>query len=153
VAKEADGKSLRALALRALARREHTRLELSRRLAPHGETAEIEALLDDLERLELLSDVRAVESFVAARRGRYGNLRLKRELRERGAADTLIETALARTAEDELPRAHELWQRRFGQPPSGPSDRLRQQRFLMARGFAPDMLKRVLRKYEEDEQT
>ncbi|HLT27498.1 MAG TPA: recombination regulator RecX, partial [Zeimonas sp.] len=41
--------TLKARALRALARREHSRVELERKLAPHAESSEqLEALLDRL---------------------------------------------------------------------------------------------------------
>jgi regulatory protein len=142
---------LRALALRLLARRECTRAELQRKLAAHGEAADVEALLDDLERLELLSDARAVESFVRANRGRYGSFRLRHALRERGVAQTLIDAALAGCRDDELERAHAVWSARFGERPGSPADYLKQQRFLQARGFAPDLLKKVLRRIDEDE--
>ena len=57
--------SLRERALRLLARREHTRAELARKLAVHTEDpAELERVLDDFERRGWLSERRVVEQMV-----------------------------------------------------------------------------------------
>ena len=69
--------TLRERALGLLARREHSRVELARKLAPHAESAEeLEALLDDLCARRLLSDERYVEMRLNARAARFGNARL-----------------------------------------------------------------------------
>ena len=61
---EADRpEELRARALRLLARREHSRVELGRKLAPHAESNEaVESLLDALEQKKQLSDARFAEA-------------------------------------------------------------------------------------------
>lgn len=139
--------SLRERALRLLARREHARAELARKLAPYAETAdELEALLDDLAQRRLLSDERYAEMRLNARAARFGNRRLAQELRTQGVADELIDAALAET-DDELARARAVWQRKFGAPPASgdAAERNRQVRFLMARGFSGETIRRVLR--------
>ena len=66
--------TLRERAVRLLARREHARTELSRKLAPHAESAEaLEAVLDELVARRLLSDERYVEMRLNARGARFGN--------------------------------------------------------------------------------
>ena len=50
----------------------------------------------------------------------------------------------------EADRARALWQRRFGQPPRSPADFARQFRFLVGRGFAPDVVQRLLRQALKD---
>ena len=56
-------RSLRERALGFLARREHTRAELRRKLAPQaGSPGELDALLDDLVRRKLLSEERFAEA-------------------------------------------------------------------------------------------
>jgi regulatory protein len=145
--------SLRERALRLLARREHARMELARKLAPHAESAEeLEQLLDDLCARRLLSDERYVEMRMNARSARFGNARLAHELRTQGVAGELVDTALSE-ATDELSRAREVWQRKFGalSETQDASGRARQIRFLMGRGFSGETIRRVLRGDFEDE--
>jgi len=143
--------TLRERALRFLARREHARADLARKLAPHAESAEqLAALLDDLAARRLLSDARYAEMRVNARSARYGNARLVHELRTQGVADELVAEALA-TGDDELTRARAVWLRKFGTPPADAGERAKQMRFLMSRGFAGETIRRVLRGDFEDD--
>ena len=143
--------TLRERALRFLARREHARAELARKLAPHAESAEqLGALLDDLAARRLLSDERYAEMRVNARSARYGNARLAHELRTQGVADELVAEALA-AGDDELTRARAAWRRKFGAPPADATERAKQMRFLMSRGFAGETIRRVLRGDFEDD--
>jgi regulatory protein len=143
--------TLRERALRLLARREHARIELSRKLAPHAESAEqLEALLDDLAARRLLSDERYVEMRLNARSARFGNARLAHELRMQGVAEELVSEALA-NGEDELTRARQVWQRKFGEAPADAGERARQMRFLMSRGFSGETIRRVMRGDFEDD--
>lgn len=145
--------SLRERALRLLARREHSRTELQRKLAPHAESAEeLEALLTDLVERRLLSDERYVEMRMNARGARFGNARLAHELRTQGVSEDLVNTALA-SSEDEQNRARLVWQRKFGHKTERPeaNERARQIRFLMGRGFSGETIRRVLRNDFEEE--
>jgi regulatory protein len=47
--------------------------------------------------------------------------------------------------ESELQRARDVWQRRFEKPPQDAAERAKQARFLAARGFDGDVIRRVLR--------
>lgn len=143
--------SLRERALRFLARREHARLELARKLAPHAESLEqLDALLDDLTARRLLSDARYAEMRVNVRAARYGNARLAHELRTQGVADELVDEALA-AGDNELTRARAVWQRKFGAAPGDAGERARQIRFLMSRGFAGETIRRIMRGDFEDD--
>ncbi len=145
--------TLRERALRFLARREHARTELARKLMPYAESVDaIEALLDDLSARRLLSDERYVEMRMNARGARFGNARLAYELHHQGVSDELVEAALA-TAEDELTRARQVWQRKFGGKSEAPeaNEWARQIRFLMSRGFSGETSRRVLRGNFEDD--
>lgn len=143
--------TLRERALRLLARREHARLELSRKLAPHAESAEqLAALLDNLAERGLLSDERYVEMRLNARRSRFGDARLANDLRSQGVAAELVSTALS-CGEDELHRARQVWQRKFGEHAADAAERARQMRFLMNRGFSGETIRRVLRGDFEDD--
>ena len=136
-----------------LARREHARAELARKLAPYAESVEeVDILLDDLTARRLLSDARYVEARVGARRARFGDARLAFELRTQGAAYELVDAALA-GGEDELTRARQIWEKKFaGKPCSGDAhERARQSRFLMSRGFSAETVRRVLRGDFEDD--
>ena len=147
--------SLRERALSLLARREHARAELARKLAPHAESAEeLESLLDDLSERRLLSDERYVEMRMNARGQRFGNARLVYELRTQGVSEELVGAALA-AGVDELTRARQVWQRKFGDNASkhagvtsediSATERARQVRFLTSRGFSGETIRRVLR--------
>ena len=145
--------TLRERALRLLARREHARTELARKLAPHAESSEaLEALLDELTERRLLSDERYVEMRINSRSSRFGNARLAHELRTQGVSAELIGTALA-SSEDELTRAQLVWQRKFGgkHDKSDAAERARQIRFLMCRGFSGETIRRVLHGDFEDD--
>ena len=155
--------SLEARALGWLAQREQSRSELRRKLlrlarsrldgadADNGsgkdrEAAlggEVEQLLDRLQKLQLLSDPRFIESRVRVRAERFGVRRIASELAQHGLQ--LDATTQRRLADSELQRAQRLWQRRFGAPAADRSETLRQMRFLAGRGFAADVIRRVVR--------
>lgn len=121
-----------------LARREHSRAELQRKLAERGFAAEdIEPLLDRLAAQRLQSDARFTESYVRMRRGRgYGPQRIRAELRERGIGADLIGQALDAQAGADTPRIDDIWRRKFaGCLPQDYRERARQMRFLQQRGF------------------
>lgn len=135
---------LRGQALKLLARRDYSRAELRSRLLPQAEsTAVLEGELDRLQAAGLLSDARYATQRVAVRGLRYGDARLRQELRQRGVSDVDIATALPE-AGDERVRCQQVWSRKFGQLPDSASERARQMRFLQYRGFSSDAIRRVL---------
>jgi regulatory protein len=144
--------TLRQRALGLLARREHSRAELARKLAPHAESEEeLVALLDDLAARRQLSDARYAAERIAFRSRRYGNARLAQELRQAGVSSETADAALAET-ESELERAHQVWLKKFGQLPADLSERARQTRFLAGRGFSSATIRQVLKgTVDEDE--
>lgn len=139
--------ALRNKALALLAQREHSRHELSQKLARHAEHSEtIATVLDELEARDWLSDARFAAAYVEAHAARQGRYRLEQGLRERGVAEQHISAALAATPElgSELERARAVWQKKFGQPPGDAQERARQARFLQSRGFQFETIRRVL---------
>lgn len=129
-----------------LARREHSRAELQAKLLPHAEDGEdVDAVLDDLERRNWLSDARAVEQMVNVRRARFGAQRIAHELRQKGIAESLISGAIPELKETELEAAREVWRKKFGVLPQDQKEKARQARFLQSRGFALDIILKVLR--------
>jgi regulatory protein len=142
--------SLKGRALRYLAQREHSRVELQGKLAPHVEESEdLAAILDELEAKGFLSAERFVDSVIHTKAARYGANRVLQELRHKGVDAELIADARERLRSTELQRAREVWQRRFGSPPDGPQERARQMRFLASRGFGGDVVRKVLRGGDE----
>lgn len=138
-------KSLLARALGCLARREHSRAELRRKLAPHAESAaQLDRLLDELEAKQLLSDRRFTEAMARGRGQRFGAARIRQELRARGVDEPLVREAVGSLTVTELQRAREVWRRRFGTPPADAAERARQMRFLAQRGFDAGVIRRVV---------
>jgi len=140
---------LRLRALRLLARREHSRVELERKLAPHAESAEqLAMLLTALQNEKLLSDARYAAQRVAVRGTRYGNARLQLELRHNGVGDDAVAAALA-DGGDERARCRAVWQKKFGLLPADAEGRSKQIRFLQTRGFSMDTIRHILAGEEE----
>jgi regulatory protein len=136
---------LRERALRLLARREHSRAELARKLEQAGfEASDIQPLLDAFEEKNWLSDRRFAESYVADHRTRSGCVKLAHELRQRGIDDVTIEAVLKDNQDSELERAREIWRKKFGRPPANIQEKASQMRFLQGRGFSLDTIRRVL---------
>ena len=138
--------SLKGRALKYLTAREHSRVELTRKLAPHAESAEqLDHVLDELEQKGWLSAQRFAESVVHRKAARYGAARLKAELAQH-QLPSAVATAVNQSLRDtEFERAHALWLRRFGEPAQSVEDKARQMRFLLSRGFASDVVRRVIR--------
>lgn len=139
--------AVRRAAMDLLARREHGRAELARKLRQRGAAAElIDSALERLVEEGLLSDQRFLESFIRSRaQSGFGPLRIREELGQRGLPRGLIEQALADSPIDWAENLHELWLRRFGVLPEDARERARQGRFLVYRGFAHDAVSRLLR--------
>lgn len=129
-----------------LARREHSRAELQQKLKSHVQEGEsLDAVLDELEKRNWLSDARAATQLVDAKRSRFGSQRIVHELRQRGIGEDLIAEALPDLKASELETAREVWQRKFSKPPQEAKEKARQMRFLQSRGFSTDVILKVLR--------
>ncbi len=140
-------KTLRQSALDFLARREHSRFELSKKLTSREFPADdITFLLDKLEQENLLSDERFTEAYVnwRSRRG-YGPERIKRELLERGVASQLINQYIALLSDQWLELAAEVRNKKFGiELPRDFSTKAKQMSFLQYRGFTLDQINAVI---------
>ncbi len=143
--------SLRDRALKALARREHTRQELQARLRPFAEDPdEIGPLLDDLEKRGWLSEARFVEQLTTVRRRRFGAARILHELREKGVSEAALAAAQSQLKHGEVEAARGVWKRKFGSLPVTLEARAKQARFLASRGFSAETVHAVLKKSCED---
>ena len=142
--------SLRARALKALARREHTRQELEAKLQPYAEDPdELETLLDDLEKRGWLSEARFVEQLTTVRRRRFGAARILNELREKGVSEGALAAAQSRLKDSEIDAARAVWKKKFGSLPTTLQERAKQSRFLASRGFSAEVVRKVLRHEEQ----
>lgn len=138
--------SLKARALRYLAARDHSRIELTRKLSRYAQQGEnVEALLDTLEAAQLLSQSRFFEALVHRRAARFGNHRILAELQSHGIeADALVDIK-AGLAQGEVARAREVWRKKFGQLPANATERAKQMRFLQQRGFSHAAIQAAMR--------
>ncbi len=138
--------SLRSRAMKLLARREHSRHELARKLAAHAQDpAELESVLDALEAQGWLSERRVVEQVVHARRHRFGARRIAQELTQKGIGEESVAAALKTLEADEVESACAIWRRKFARQPRTAAERARQVRFLQGRGFSFDTIMKVLK--------
>ena len=145
-------RSLHERALRCLALREHSRLELARKLDGLGSQDEVNAELDRLVDLGLLSDARFADAYIRAKADRFGASRLRGELVRRGVAQDLIVSAIEEIdSNSERDRARAILHRKFATPPADAREWARQARFLQGRGFATEIIRRVLREQPGDE--
>jgi regulatory protein len=142
---------LRARALQFLARREHARHELERKLAPFAEDeAEVSKLLDEFAARGWLSEQRVVDAVVRAQRARFGSRRIRYELLKRGVEADRVATAVESLRAGDVAALRDVWRRKFGRVPRNAVERARQIRFLQSRGFELDMILRVIRSGDTD---
>jgi len=138
--------SLKGRALKYLAAREHSRVELRRKLGPYAETPdEVERVLDELESRRFLSAERFAESVAHRRGARYGAARVQAELAQHQLPPEVVREAVQTLRDSEFDRAWTLWGRRYGAVPAEAAERARQARFLASRGFSGDIIRRILR--------
>ena len=135
-----------------LARREYSRAELRGKLLPYaltnedsGQPENLNALLDDLTARGWLSDARAATQLLHAKRSRFGTQRIAHDLRQKGISEELVSAALPALKESELEAARSVWQKKFGALPLDAMEKARQARFLQSRGFALEVIFKVLR--------
>jgi len=147
------GLSLKGRALRMLAGREHSRAELERKLKPHEETpGQLAQVLDELQAKDFISEARVAESVINRRAGRFGASRIRHELLNKGLGAELLADAMDSLKATELARAREVWRKKFDGPAADAAGRARQMRFLAARGFGGDVIRRVVSQSEYDQE-
>jgi len=142
--------SLKGRALRLLSGREHSRAELEKRMAEHESApGELAAMLDELQAKGFISEQRVVESVIHRKAGKLGAARIRQELNAKGLDREIVAEAVAGLQASELARARALWQGKFGTEgeatTTDPKAKARQMRFLAARGFGGETIRRVMR--------
>lgn len=137
--------SLKGRALKLLAAREHSRAELERKLAPHEEEpGALQRALDELQARGFIDERRVVDALLHRRAPRVGASRIRQELQAKGLDAETVAEAVARLKATELDRAREVWRKKFGEPPADAHARAKQMRFLAARGFGGEVVRRVV---------
>ena len=145
--------SLKGRALRYLSMREHSRLELARKLARHVQQGDdVDALLDTLEAADWLSQERFSEALIHRRAARYGNSRIVAELQSHGVGGEALLELKAGLAANETTRACEVWRRKFGTVAADSCARAKQTRFLLQRGFTQCAIQVALCGFEPDQE-
>ena len=143
--------SLKARALRLLAQREHSRQELERKLQPHADSPQaVKDALDALQAKGFINPERVADSVLHRRASKLGTARVRAELQAKGLEAAVVQAAVETLRGTEVERARAVWQRKFGQPPADASERARQMRFLAARGFGAEAIRRVVSGADED---
>jgi regulatory protein len=143
--------SLKGRALRLLSGREHSRAELERKLAAHEEEpGQLARVLDELQARDFINEQRVVDSVLHRRSGKLGALRLRQELQAKGLDGEMVQAALTQLKSTEFERARQVWRRRFDATPADVAECGKQARFLAARGFDGEVIRRVLSGHEPD---
>ena len=145
--------AVRRSAMDLLARREHGRVELTRKLRQRGATPEmIDTELDRLTQEGLLSESRYLESFIRYRaHSGYGPVRIREELGQRGLQRADIEEALRECGFDWAGQLRSVWERKFAATlPKEARERAQQMRFLSYRGYPMDLISRLLSGRDDD---
>ena len=146
-----DKPSLKGRALRLLAQREHSRAELLRKLAPHEEApGELAQALDELQAKGFIDEQRVIDSVIHRRAARLGASRVRQELQAKGLPPEAVAQAVDGLRGTEVDRAREVWRKKFGRAPADAAERAKQMRFLAARGFGSESIRRVVAGADED---
>lgn len=146
-----DQPSLKGRALRLLSGREYSLAELERKLQRFEEEPGSLALaLDDLLAKGFISEQRVVESVVNRRSAKLGAQRIRQELQAKGLDPQMVSDAVAALRGTELARAQVVWLKKYGAAPEDAAAAARQMRFLAARGFSGDAIRRVVKGCADD---
>lgn len=136
-------------AIRFLVLREHSGLELSRKLTQIGFSKEIiETVLQRLILEGYQSDRRYAEAYLKSRSDRgYGPLAIARDLKERGVNQTIIESIMIIDESYWQEQACRVKSKKFGDNlPSTLPERAKLYRFLQYRGFTDQQITITMKK-------
>jgi regulatory protein len=137
--------SLKGRALRLLGTREHSRAELERKLAAREEEpGQLRRVLDELQAKGFIDEQRVLDSVLHRRSARLGAARIRQELQGKGLDPQLVAIAVDGLRSTELERARAVWRKKFRELPADAKERAKQARFLAARGFGGEVIRRVL---------
>ena len=139
---------LRARALRLLARREHSRRELARKLSPRAESPDaLNGLLDSLESKKQLSDERFAAERARVLSRKFGAARIRQDLKTKGVDRETVDRI---SSEGELERARGILDRKYRQPAASREEKAKRMRFLQSRGFSSEVIRSLLSSRDAD---
>lgn len=133
-----------------MARREHSRYELVRKLKSKGvHASEVDDLVATLEQEGLQSDEQFIEAFIHSRQTRgYGPLKIQQELRQRGVKADLIHQFLSLQSDEWFVLAQREYDKKFAAGSSSRfsnAERAKRVRFLQARGYPNDIIYKIIK--------
>ena len=140
--------SAKQVAVRLLARREHSAEELRQKLTKREfEADEIATALLELRQGDWQSDERYAEAYIRVRRLKgFGPIRIASELRERGVDELVVDRYLL--AEDDIwwqTLVHEYQKKYHGSQFEDYQEKAKRMRFLQYRGFSLDQIHEVVK--------
>lgn len=142
--------SLKGRALRYLSMREHSRIELARKLSAYAQDDdELNGLLNWLEESKFLSDQRFSEVLVHKRQGRFGNQKILAELQSHQLSKEDLEEIKDDLEATESQRAVDVLWRKFSAPPVDHREKAKQMQFLAQRGFSSRAINYALKQSRE----
>lgn len=137
--------SLKSRAVAYLSRREHSRLELQRKLAKFSDDVdEINKVLDELAAGNWQSDARYAYAYANRNSSKHGMLRILNDLRSQGINESCINDIRNNLEDSEYQRALSVWQRKFDQIADDPKQYAKQYRFMLGRGFSNNCIHKIL---------
>ncbi len=137
--------------MRLLGTREHSRVELERKLQSYEEEpGALARALDELQAKGFICEQRVLESVIHRRAAKLGASRIKQELQAKGLEPGAVADAMNQLRATELERAREVWRKKFGQPPVDAAERGKQMRFLASRGFGAEAIHKVVAGSDDD---
>lgn len=144
-------KSLRARAMDILSRREISRAELKRKLAPYAESEEeVENVLNEFAERQWQSDTRYAEAYIHSKSRQHGKLRLQQALAAKGVSDEIVRELMP-AKDTELAAAIAVLRKKFKQPAADLQEKQKQMRFLAYRGFDMDIIQTAMKSsWQED---
>ncbi len=123
-------------------RREHSRTELARKLAPHAESpSSLELVLSELEGKKQLSDERYVEARAHWLSRKYGAAKIRHDLKAHGVADAVIDRV---SIEGDFEKAKAILARKYREPATTREEKAKRARFLQSRGFSYEIIRKLL---------
>lgn len=134
------------IAMRLLAAREHSQVELSKKLKARGyEQAIIEGCLDELVSTGFQSDERYTEALIRSCLGRgKGLLYLKKIIQERGGSTQAMLSWIEQESFDWVAHAITVLEKKFGNQYHHANNHPKALRFLRSRGFDESTIRSVL---------
>ena len=140
-------------ALRILTRRDHSKHELSQKLAARGHAGEvIDKVISECERFDYINDERTVQVFIRRlQRKGYGRKRIQFELNLKGLRGKHIQGVLFKSISeaDECQSAEKIFQkhaRRFDREKDALKRKDKIYRFLYGRGFSKAVISALISK-------